>query len=306
MSGYVRPVDPTDGRICTWQTHTFRVPPSNEAGVDYYCPIGTPVRAAAAGRVFETGGGTAPATGRFLTIDLDDGRRVRYLHLSTWLMRAGDGARRGDIVALSGSSGYGSEFFGATSVAKIPANTGGPHVHTTLWSRHAYTFGPHAGTLDFEVFADHGARSAGGSDSPLTIPEEEDEMLALNIIHGDRTYKCMLGDGVFRHLIASDDPEWVKDIERARDDWQDVPIAKLPVLLHGHGCDLNIWDVRNGDFAVMNPLDGTVRAGGMWSAWNAVRAAIAGISTAPADLSELAKQITSDFFAQLAAAAANP
>jgi len=168
---YLRPVNPTG--ICSWYTHTRRIPPSQEAGVDYYCPIGTPIRAAGNGRVVSVAGGIAYATGRFVTIDLDDGRRVRYLHLSKWLVRTGDRVSRGQIIALSGASGYGSEFFGGSSFATIPWNTGGPHVHTTLWPTHAYSFGTTAGTLDIELYTDKGALSG---DTATAFPTEEDDM----------------------------------------------------------------------------------------------------------------------------------
>jgi hypothetical protein len=168
MMPYLRPVNPSG--ICSWLTHTRRVPPSQEAGVDYYCPIGTPIRAAANGHVVSVAGGIGVATGRFITIDLDDGRRVRYLHLSQWLVKTGDDVFRGQIIGLSGASGYGSEFFGGSSLATIPANTGGPHVHTTLWPTHAYSFGTNAGTLDLELYTDKSALSGDGA---TPFPEED-------------------------------------------------------------------------------------------------------------------------------------
>ena len=180
MTGYLRPVDPTGGRICTYWTHCHRTIPSQEAGVDYYTPIGTPVRAAGPGVVYATGGGVEPATGRYLTLDLDDGRRVRYLHLSEWIAKPGQRVSRGTIVAKSGASGYGTEFFGASSLAFIPADTGGPHVHTTLWAGHYYRFGqyPLEPTLDFELYVDKASTSGNGStpfptevDMPLTAQD---------------------------------------------------------------------------------------------------------------------------------------
>ena len=114
----------------------------------------------------------ASATGRYITLDLDDGRRVRYLHLSRYANAFG-GSRvgRGQIIAYSGASGYGSEYFGATGTAGIPANTGGPHVHVTLWAGHYYRFGryPLEPTLDFERYV--GGGSAAGEGTPL-----EDDM----------------------------------------------------------------------------------------------------------------------------------
>jgi murein DD-endopeptidase MepM/ murein hydrolase activator NlpD len=172
MSGYLRPVDPTNGRMSTFLAHKRRNPPSQEPGVDYYCPIGTPIRAAADGRVYQIGGGILPATGRFLTLDLHDGRRVRYLHLRRTVVDAGEYVNRGDILAYSGASGYGSEYFGADSEAQIPTYTGGAHVHTTLWPRHAYSFGYSSNAIDFELYVDHSATAGGGS-SPFN-PDNPD------------------------------------------------------------------------------------------------------------------------------------
>lgn len=150
---YVRPVDPTG--ISSWLAHTRRDPPSKEAGVDYYCVIGTEIHAAGDGSVVETGGSIDDATGRYVTVDLDDGRRVRYLHLSRYRTSTGNRVRRGDVIAESGASGYGSEFFGASGMADFPwRDTGGPHVHVTLWPRQVYSFGARAGTLDFDAHAD--------------------------------------------------------------------------------------------------------------------------------------------------------
>jgi murein DD-endopeptidase MepM/ murein hydrolase activator NlpD len=159
--------------MSTYYAHTRRTTPSSEAGVDYYCPIGTPIRAAGDGVIFETGGGIQPATGRYVTLDLNDGRRVRYLHLSRFAANAYGGARvtRGQIIGYAGASGYGSEFFGASSLSRIPANTGGPHVHTTLWSKQVYQFGryPIEPTLDFELYVDRSAPAGSGA-TPLTVP----------------------------------------------------------------------------------------------------------------------------------------
>jgi murein DD-endopeptidase MepM/ murein hydrolase activator NlpD len=189
---YVRPVDPTG--ISSWYAHTRRNPPSQEAGVDYYCPVGTPILAAGDGRVVAVGGGIEPATGRFLTIDLNDGRRVRYLHLSRWLKSAGDPVRQGAVVAYSGASGYGSE------TAAGGPGTGGPHVHTTLWPSHAYSFGPNAGTLDFEEYV--GASGAGGGSTPFDPPVRlEDEMIS---IHAPNRGIAVIGPGYYKSLTPEE------------------------------------------------------------------------------------------------------
>jgi hypothetical protein len=107
-----------------------------------------------------------------------------------------------------------------------------------------------------------------------TPPLEEDDMLMLNIAVGDRTHKCALGVGTFRHFIQSDPFEHIKNLARFDDQWQPVTRDQLPALLRTYGCDLHIWDVRGGEFVVLDPLDGSVRSGNMWSAVNAARSRI--------------------------------
>lgn len=183
MPGYLRPVS-HQGGVSTYVAHTRRTRPSKEPGVDFYCPIGSHVYAVWSGKVVAVGGGIVPATGRYVTIDLDDGNRVRYLHLSKQSVRAGQRVKRGDVIGLSGASGYGSEFFGASSLSRIPSNTGGPHVHVTLWPGHWQRFGATtSGTIDIQQHIS-GPQLAGETSRPVTTPskpavapeEEEDEM----------------------------------------------------------------------------------------------------------------------------------
>lgn len=102
-------------------------------------------------------------------------------------------------------------------------------------------------------------------------------MLALKIKAGAGEFSCALGPGVFRHFIQTDPFEKIMRLMRIQDDWQFIDLTELPALLRTYGCDLNIWDIRDGDFAVLDPLDGSVKAGNMWSSAGAVRAAIAGL-----------------------------
>ena len=71
----------------TWQGHLDRHPPSSEPGTDYAVAIGRPVHAAGVGTVVDFKTTNSYATGRYVTVRLDDGRTVRYLHLqavSVW------------------------------------------------------------------------------------------------------------------------------------------------------------------------------------------------------------------------------
>lgn len=138
-----------------------------------FCPIGTPVLAAESGRVADTGDSIGPATGRFVTIDLDDGRRVRYLHLKSRTVSVGNRVRRGQVVGYSGATGYGEEDW-SWNVAE----TGGAHVHMTLWPLHWYVFGSN-GTLDPEPYFDPDGSTA--SDSATPIPKRRAPMNYIRI-----------------------------------------------------------------------------------------------------------------------------
>ena len=98
-SGYGWRVDPVYG------TQRFH------SGMDFSCDIGTPVYATANGSVaqceWEQGYG--------MTIEIDHGYgyRTRYCHLSAFKVHRGQKVQRGDLIALSGSTGKST----------------GPHVH---------------------------------------------------------------------------------------------------------------------------------------------------------------------------------
>lgn len=128
--------------FATYADHTNRGTPSTEPGVDVGCPRFSPLHAAASGRVFETFYGVGPATGRFITLDLDDGKRVRYLHLEEIHVSPGDRVAWGQIIGKTGATGYG-EYDWSWNVAE----TGGSHTHFTVFPGHYYVFGRYA-TVD--------------------------------------------------------------------------------------------------------------------------------------------------------------
>lgn len=273
-AGYCRPVQPTGGRISSWTAHRNRGVPSVEPGTDYYCPRGTPVRAAAAGRVVDVGDSIQPATGRYVTIDLDDGRRVRYLHLERRHVGVGQRVQWGQHIADSGATGYGEADW-SWNVAE----TGGAHVHMTLWSTHRYEFNKDA-TLDPELYMS--SNQGGGSTNQS---EEDEEMLMLKIQAGKSQHYAALGNGVFKHFKQGEPYDKVMRVSRARDDWQTIDISELPTFLATYGCDRNIWDFRTdkgesvsyadpkAKFMVLDPITGKVASGNTWSAVGALRAA---------------------------------
>lgn len=138
---YHPPVKEWSG-VATWADHTNRTTPSTEPGVDWYCRIGTDLFAAASGVVVEVNTwNVGPATGLFITLDLDDGRRVRYLHLSEIYVSVGQRVAFGQHIGKTGATGYGTwDWSGDPS-------TGGAHVHETVFRGHYYEFGRYA-TLD--------------------------------------------------------------------------------------------------------------------------------------------------------------
>lgn len=72
-------------------------------GIDISAPMGTPIRAAAAGLVVDVG--TATGYGLMLTLDHGYGLVTRYAHLSKAIARPGQRVKRGEDVALVGNSG---------------------------------------------------------------------------------------------------------------------------------------------------------------------------------------------------------
>ena len=80
-------------------------------GMDFAAPFGTPIHAVAAGVV--TWAGPRGGYGNMVQIDHGDGYSTRYGHAETILVHVGETVKRGDVVALVGSTGRST----------------GPHVH---------------------------------------------------------------------------------------------------------------------------------------------------------------------------------
>lgn len=177
-TGYCRPVQPVGGRVSTWRAHINRGTPSVEPGTDYYTPVGTPLKAASSGVVADIGTSIKPATGYYITLDLDDGRRVRYLHLSRIDVSYGQRVQWGQVIGLTGATGYG-EYDWSWNVAE----TGGAHVHMTVFPWHGYPSSWNQGgkdragnyyTIDPETLM---AADQSGGTATKTV-QEEDEMTA--------------------------------------------------------------------------------------------------------------------------------
>lgn len=153
------------------------------------------------------------------------------------------------------------------------------HVHhTALLNEHGWfqtVFWPDGSLREEWHFEYFKGRDKHINDAPpVQESEDEDDMLALRIKTGSGTHLATLGVGVFRHFIHTDPYDKIMRLMRAKDDWQDVDLTELPALLRTYGCDLHIWDVRNGQFVVVDPLDGSIKPGNMWSALNVARSGV--------------------------------
>jgi murein DD-endopeptidase MepM/ murein hydrolase activator NlpD len=72
-------------------------------GLDIAIGSGSYIRAAGAGQVLRTGEDSI--YGRFLVLDHGQGYQTVYAHASMILVSRGEAVRRGEVIALTGSSG---------------------------------------------------------------------------------------------------------------------------------------------------------------------------------------------------------
>lgn len=136
----------------SWQGHKNRTPPSGEPGTDCSVRSGTPIHAAANGVIVDRKDSTTTATGRYLALRADDGGYIRYLHLLSSAVPVGTRVQRGQVIAYSGASGFGSE-------------AGyGPHVHVSLWIGGTPLQQGFTDSVDFENYVE---------DGPLLPPSED-------------------------------------------------------------------------------------------------------------------------------------
>ena len=168
----------------SWNGHRNRPRPSTEPGTDYPTAYGSRINAPEDGRVVDVQSHPGGGTGRFVTIDLDDGRRTRALHLSRTSVSPGQRVVRGQEIGKSGASGFGKDWYY------------GPHVHQTLWERQAYSFGRNA-TMDFQsqVGADN---DGGGTPYSQTVANEQN---FLNTAQGEKLVVDGLAGPAYRAAV---------------------------------------------------------------------------------------------------------
>lgn len=168
--GYALP-SYTDFVSSSWQDHKNRNPPSGEPGTDYACGYGSQIVAVDDGSVLYVKRDNGGGTGRYVEYRMDDGRTTRSLHLSQVLVNPGQRITRGQVIGISGASGYGSDWYY------------GPHVHQTLWPGDAWA----ANTIDFALYV-------GGITPQPTLEEMGDEVF-IAVVNGDWWLVVPQGDG---------------------------------------------------------------------------------------------------------------
>ncbi|MDY0984779.1 M23 family metallopeptidase [Microbacterium sp. CFBP9023] len=169
----------------SWMGHRNRNPPSGEPGTDYAVVRGTPIRAATSGVIVDRKDSTTTATGRYLALRTDDGNYIRYLHLQSSTVPLGARVSRGQLIAYSGASGFGSE-------------TGyGPHVHVSLWIGGTPLQLGFTNSVDFENYVEGG---------PIKPPSEDPVP-----IHQSSTYQwnAVVPRGIWTRIPVAADLYWL-------------------------------------------------------------------------------------------------
>jgi murein DD-endopeptidase MepM/ murein hydrolase activator NlpD len=104
-------------------TQRFRA--GGHTGVDYRASVGTPVNAAAHGKVIEAKtSGWNGGWGKTILVDHGNGKTSRYAHLSKLRVEVGDTVTQGQIIGNSGNTGYstGPHLHFEVRVNNIPKN----------------------------------------------------------------------------------------------------------------------------------------------------------------------------------------
>ncbi len=98
-----RPVDVAVGSGFGFRADPFSGRAALHTGLDFPSEIGTPIKAAAGGVVLTTE--DHPAYGHVVELDHGRGLVTRYAHTSKVLVKTGDIVKRGQLIALVGTSG---------------------------------------------------------------------------------------------------------------------------------------------------------------------------------------------------------
>ena len=107
VAKYVWPLENADAAVNDsfgWQEHPVSRTVSFHAGIDLDAPAGSNVLAVADGTVLKAE--YHEAYGYFIQLEHEDGIQTLYAHLQELLAAPGDTVKQGQIIGLSGSSGW--------------------------------------------------------------------------------------------------------------------------------------------------------------------------------------------------------
>ena len=103
VNGILLAVTPVQGRITSRYGHISSIRSSAHSGTDIACPLGTPIKAVAAGTVtFADWSGTY---GKLVKISHGNGVETYYAHCSELYVTVGQQVNAGDVIAAVGSTG---------------------------------------------------------------------------------------------------------------------------------------------------------------------------------------------------------
>lgn len=206
---------------CDWQCHRNRPNGgSPEPGTDYATPYGTDLAMAEDGTVSVVDHSNQGGEGRRVSIDLDNGQRVSYIHLAHIYTRVGARVRRGQRgICLSGASGYGKDWYY------------GPHVHVSLWARPGMAY---RNTIDFERYVGEPAGLPDPEPFPPPAlpepPEEEDDMqLFVTLARTDTVNGASTGDWTLGHV------DFGQDLDQFHYPYEDADAIRRTVLVTPEG-----------------------------------------------------------------------
>lgn len=117
--------------------------------------------------------------------------------------------------------------------------------------------------------------STGGA-STITPKSEEDDMLFLIVNYKKGAHRVALGNKTFRHFIGTD--PYIAIAKNAGAEWKDIQAGELDAYLRTYGCDIggSVYRSTTGEtFEVLDPITGKYGQGNVWTAENAIRAALA-------------------------------
>jgi len=151
---YERPCKTTDTND-DFKAHVARG--SSIPGLDYNCPSGTKVFAAADGEVIVTDHEARDGTGISVQIKHADGNHTMYLHLSEIKVKKGQHVTAGEVIALSGATG--------TTVT-------GAHLHLSIVDRHGKFLDPERVLKKSAIARRLAKRAAAATEVPFTPTDE--------------------------------------------------------------------------------------------------------------------------------------